>query len=138
MSPFSDDELHAAPADIDYQNGLVRMGPAGLHTQMDQPRLFRAGDDFNGSTENVGCTAYEVGLVAGITHGAGGYGAHAHDFQFAVSIHHSLQHLTNELDGFFRDETLLENTGSQASHFTIGGKLTRRHAGDHLGRLHAD
>jgi hypothetical protein len=50
---FAGDDLRAAAADIDNQQPLVLVRPGALQTQVDQARLFAAGDDFDRRSDGL-------------------------------------------------------------------------------------
>jgi hypothetical protein len=56
------DQLRAAPADIHNQQPAVGMRPAGLHSQVNQPRLLASGNDLDRSADGIGRPFHELGL----------------------------------------------------------------------------
>ena len=78
------DDLRAAAADIDDEDAFVALRPDAFDAEVDQARLFAAGDDFDGRAGGFGRARQELVLVAGVADGAGGDGAHAHHIQLAV------------------------------------------------------
>ncbi len=77
------DDLGAAAADIDDQDTLVALRPNALHSQMDQPRLFAARNDFHRRADCFRRACQKFALIARVANRAGGHHAHAHHVELA-------------------------------------------------------
>ena len=64
LEALADDDLGAAAADVDHQPAAAIVRQVVRDTRVDQPRLFHAGNDFDGKSEGLACTLQERLLAA--------------------------------------------------------------------------
>src|SRR5205814_10127305 len=63
---LAENQLGAASADVVDQNALAGVWPAALHTEVNEPRLLLAGDDFHLCLQRVGGAFQNLALLSGV------------------------------------------------------------------------
>ena len=97
---FAQNDFRAAAADIDNQKPLLGMRPAALDAQVNQARLFLAGDDLDIGAQRRRSARDELVLIARVPHGRGGDRAHRLHIQPLVLLRHGVQHAADHVHGF--------------------------------------
>src|SRR5450755_4191946 len=118
-------QLTAAAADIDDERSSLGTGPAGLHAEVNQPRLFRPRNNLDVGSEGGADALHELGLVAGIAHRARGDGAGANDTEARVVRRHFRERYGQEIDGFFANAARSEDTLAEPGYLPVLGQNVR-------------
>ena len=95
---------------------------SGLDAEMNQAGLFGPGDDLDGGADGERSALHELGLVAGIAHGAGGDGAHTDDVEFLILLGHAGQHIACQFQRFLGQHAVAKHALSQAGDHAFGGQ----------------
>ena len=135
---FAGDNLRAAASDIEDQDAFPGLRPVALDAQVNQARLFAAGDDLDGSAGGFRGARDEIPLVARIADGAGGHRAHTHDVQPAVDAAHAGQYGAGGFERLFADGAGAKYALTEARDFALGGQNADRLSGHHFRGLHTD
>jgi len=112
-------DLRAAAADVDDHRRVAAHADRIGRGQMDEPGLFRAGDDPDVQTDIPPGGPNELGAIARLAHGTG---RGRDDFVDAVRLGEALElrkGLEGERDGGRREFTAAEAARGQADHFLL-------------------
>ncbi len=127
---FADDELGAATADIGYQPPARTARDGVRHAQIDQARLFAAGDDFHLMVDDLFGAADEGGAIARLTQRVGADDAYGALRQMIDQLGKAPQAVESALHGGFVEQAVFVDPGGQLdlfsetfkdAHFAIAG-----------------
>ena len=91
LEASAEDDLGAAPADVDNQAGVPVVLEGVGHPQVDEARFFAAADDLDPVAEGLLGAPDEAGAVAGLAQGVGADDAHVARREFAQPLAEAFQ-----------------------------------------------
>ena len=111
--PLADDQLGAAAADVDHQPvaGLARRGVRDA--EVDQARLFDAGDDLDRVAERIARPVEERALAPRLAQRVGAHHAHPAGLHVVQPLPEALEALQRAGDGFTVEAALLVEAGRE-------------------------
>lgn len=110
---LADDELGTAAADVGDQALAGGVGQGVRHAEVDQARLFTAGDDLHRVAEDGFGTLDEFVAVARFTQGVGADDAHRACRHAVDQLGKTLEAFQASLHGFFAELALIVDAGGQ-------------------------
>src|SRR5581483_2565160 len=127
-----------AAADIEEQGMFSVLRPTALHSEMNEARLFTAGNDFDRRPRSVRGAMQEFPLIARVADGAGSHYTHTDYVEPAVKVGHAREDRAGRDHSLFADGSVTEYALAEAGDFAVGGENAGRLAGDDFGGFHAD
>ena len=114
--PVADDELRAAAADVDHESLAALVRRRVRHPEVNQSRLFDAGDDFDRVAERVARALQESPAAVRLAQGVGADDAHAFGAHVAQALAEPFEALQCTLGRVATEAALFVEARSESNH----------------------
>lgn len=132
------DDFGGASADVDDEDALAGVGPAGFDAEVDEAGLLLAGDEFDGLADDLGDAGEELLAVGGVADGGGGDGADGEDAEGPVGGDHAGEDGAEVCGGGLADGAGAEDGFAEAGDLAVLGEDLEATAALDVGGHHAD
>lgn len=132
------DDFGGAAADVDDEDALLGVGPAGFDAEVDEAGLLLAGDEFDGLADDLGDALEELVTVGGVADGGSGDGADGEGSEGPVGGHHAGEDGGEEINGGLVDGAGAEDGFAEAGDLAVLGEDLEAAAALDVSGHHAD